>query len=240
MEEKVTMRWIIGVIIGVLAAGGGAVTWIEYFTSNSDNGDAFTWKSLQSNYLETFNIAYTDPSMLAVWPTFEDDSWAGGISDGNYCLSSTIDEEGAQYMFVGLGEENLENTPVSIEVKSKSLPGSTPISAAGLMYRFESSNAYYYAFTVSNQGVVYFYKKNQDGYKVLYTGKSEVFESDRFNKLAVIGRGDSLHLYINDSLEKIIEDKELKSGDPGIVGIGIGKHCFDNFTIYKNIDRLPG
>jgi hypothetical protein len=108
-----------------------------------------------------------------------------------------------------------------------------------LLHRFDKLRSYYYAFTITNQGVVYFYKKDKDGYNVAHTGRSKLFVANNPNKLAVIGKGSSLHLCINDSLKKYIEGDELKLGDSGIIGIGIGRHCFDNFTISKDIDKLP-
>ena len=240
MRGKSTTRWIIGIIIALLAAGGGAVAWIEYFTEQPGNVDTTSWKSLQSDYLESFDVTYTDPKMKAAWPTFKDGPWTGSISDGTYCYANTSDETSAQYNYVGIGERDISNTPTSVEVNTKNFSNSTPISAGGLLYRFDKEKAYYYAFTLSNRGVIYFYLRNADGYNVLYSGKSDSFVSGSFNKLAIIGKGSSLYLYINDSLEKIVEDEELKSGDSGIIGIGIGRHCFDNFTIYKKIDKLPG
>ncbi len=152
MGEKSTMPLIIGIIIAVLAAGGGAVTWIEYFTAKPENADVLTWESLQSDYLESFDVAYTDPRMKSTSPTFRDAQWTGWTSDGNYCYSSNSDKNSAQYHYAGVGERDIYNTPASVEVKTKNLSNSTPISAGGLLYRFDKSRSYYYAFTITNQG----------------------------------------------------------------------------------------
>ena len=238
MSEKSTFKWIIGVIIALIAAGGGAVTWIKFFTEPPKEQQS--WKSFQTAYLESFDIQYTDERMKSLWPSFEEGPWSATTKDGTYCYANSGEETGARYNYVEITGEDISDTPASVEVKTTPLDESTPISGSGLLYRFDTNNRFYYAFTLTNRGVMNFYKRNMDGFNLLYTGRADGFLPDKFNRVAIIGRGSTLHLYVNDSLIKKIEDQELQKGITGVIGIGIGTHCFDNVTIYKNIDKIPG
>lgn len=222
-----TMTRVLSVLIGAFATGLGSVAL------------ASSWASLQRVYVESFEAGYTVPKMQDVWPMFEEEIWAGGIIDGNYCYANSRKGGAVKYHYVGFDEQDASNTPVSVEIDVKNVSNSSRISSGGLIYRFDKPTATYYAFTLSSQGVAYFFKRSLSGFVNLYAGKSNAFRADRFNKLAVIGRGGVFHLYVNDSLQTTIEDDELKSGDTGIVGIGAGQYCFDNFSIYAKTEELP-
>lgn len=47
------------------------------------------------------------------------------------------------------------------------------------------------------------------------------------------GHGAALHLYVNQTLVKVIEDTARARGDAGIIAVGIGQFRFDNFVIYR-------
>jgi hypothetical protein len=239
VSEKSTFKWIIGVIIALIAAGGGAVTWIKFFTEPSKDQQTQSWKLLQPAYVESFDIQYTDERMRSLWPSFKEGAWSATTKNGTYCYANRLEENGVRYNYVEITGEDISDTPASAEVKTTPLDNSTPISGAGLLYRFDKKNRFYYAFTLTNKGVTNLYKRNREGFNLLYTGRADGFLPDKFNRVAIIGRGSTLHLYVNDSLVKKIEDQELQRGITGVVGVGIGTHCFDNVTIYKNVARIP-
>jgi len=83
------------------------------------------------------------------------------------------------------------------------------------------------------------YKRNNDGYSTLYSGFIASQIKKDINRLAVIGSGNELHIYVNDVPLKVVKDNELRNGISGVIGIGIGRYCFDNFAIYEMIDKLP-
>jgi hypothetical protein len=74
---------------------------------------------------------------------------------------------------------------------------------------------------------------------VIDSGKSSLIQQDKFNKLAIIGKGNTFYLYINDNFIRRTQDDELKSGITGIIAMSTGKFCFDTFTIYDGIKEIP-
>lgn len=199
--------------------------------------NTISWNSLQSEYLEAFDIPYE--GIEDVWRVSEDNIWSSAISNGKYCLTNNQGKNDIRYIYVGLKQKDVSDLPVSVEVKIANFNDSTPFSSGGLLYRFDRRNKFYYAFTISKNGNVSFYKRNVTGFNVIYSGQSDKIRTDGLNKLAIIGLNSFFYLYINDSLVKVIEDEELKFGDTGVIGVSIGKYCFDNFNIYKKTDRLP-
>jgi TIR domain len=195
-----------------------------------------SWIELQPEYYEPFDAIDGDPEKLKgivndMWLPRKDEVWESTIAEGLYRLNNLTDSTAVKYIYVGLHERDVSNAPVSVEVKSN-VSGNMLFTGAGLIYRFDTQSRFYYAFTLTEGERMAFYKRSSGGYKVLYSGRSNLIESNHLNKVGLIGDGSLFYLYINDTLVKTIKDAELETGMTGIIAMGSGEFFFDNFTIY--------
>ena len=189
----------------------------------------------QPLFLETFDVTFVGTEKDRLWKNYQDGAWNVGINRGRYCYSNQTQNSAVEYKFLYIPNRDLSNFPVSVELQTQNAPAGDPVSSGGLMYRFwqRGETAYYYAFTLSAEGVYKFYKRNANGFQTLFTGKAEHFRPGASNKLSIAGAGSQFQLYINDQLATVIEDDELKMGDTGLIAIGLGEHCFDNIEIHE-------
>lgn len=199
-----------------------------------------SWIDLQPLYFESFDAAdadVDDPATLrrkihSMWLPDEDDIWSSTVSGGVYVLRNNNGPTAVRYKYLRVNELDMSELPISVEVRAD-LTSRNFYSGAGIVYRFDRDRKFYYAFTISGGDKFVFYKRNEGGYVPLYSGRSNVIQSNQFNKLAIASNGALFNLFINDSFVKAIKDQELVSGDVGIIAIGEGNFFFDNLTIYE-------
>jgi hypothetical protein len=236
MDDSV--KWIVATIITVGAAGGGVAAWMGLLKARRQRRREHFWKSLQVHYFESFDIRHVN-STVQGWREFDEEVWSARISNGIFCYINRTDPDAAHYNHIGIGDEDISDRPVAVDVRTENLPGGGPSTGSGLCYRFDRERNFYYAFTLSPTGECRFYKRNDVGYNAISSEKPPSFKSGGYNRLAIIGRGSKLYLFLNDVFIRVIEDDELKSGVCGVIALGIGRHCFDNFTIYRKTSVLP-
>lgn len=224
---------LVGIVMGVAAVGFT----LKYFSGTFDSSEEKNTESVksfdkQALYFETFDVENISAEG-SIWDEYTDDLWTVKINQGKYCYTNTVDASAVNYQYIDIEEFDISDFPVSVDVKTEILPDSTPISGGGLIYRYKQQEqaAHYYAFTLTADGSIYFFKVNDIGYNTLYSGKADGFNPAETNTLSMVGEGSHFYLYINNTLAKEIEDDELKVGFSGILAVGIGTHCFDNFSI---------
>jgi hypothetical protein len=192
-----------------------------------------SWIELQPEYYETFDIIDENPKGIVddVWLPHKEQIWESIIAEGSYRLHNSTDSTAVKYIYVKPREQDISNAPVSVEVKSN-VSGKVVFTGAGLIYRFDTQSRFYYAFTLTEGERMAFYKRSAGGFKVLYSGRSNIIDSNHLNKVGLVGDGSLFYLYINDTLVKTIKDAELERGSTGIIAMGRGEFLYDNFTIY--------
>ena len=199
------------------------------------------WENLQVEHIETFTL-YSESSKNDIFGGFllfgNDGLWEGKTINGSYQLINITGKNDVRYYFAGIqdqktmGEKDISNATISVEVKVEFLKDSKEFSGAGLMYRFDRENKFYYAFIIQKNQIFTFYKRNEGGYVTLYSGRSNIIRENGYNKIAIDSNGSNFNLYINENLVKALEDSELTYGDTGIIAMSIGIYSFDNLTIY--------
>lgn len=207
--------------------------------TQNKNLAAVSFKSLKPEYIEAFN-AFEDEKPDDLKRLFggslifgEENSWIGAITNGTYRLINTTNKEDIKYFYIGLAGKDLSEAAISVEVKVDLIEGATSFSGAGLLYRFDRNTRFYYALILHADQSYTFYSRNASGIKDIYSGRSDSIRPREYNKLAIVGCGSQLGIYINDDLAQTVEDTEHKSGDVGIIAMSTGMFLFDNFAIYK-------
>jgi len=200
--------------------------------------DRLDWRDLQADYFEPFDAAdaatdrwdtlkrvYTD-----IWLPDQDNIWSSTVTGGVFQLANRNQPGAVRYIYLRLADRDMGESPVSAEVRVEPMEG---VAGAGLLYRFDRARTHYYCFIMGGGGQFRFYIRNENGFRILYAGRSPQPEPEQFHKLGIAGSGPAMWLYLDDLLVKRIEDDALSGGDTGVVGIGKGSFEFDNFTIYR-------
>ncbi len=206
-----------------------------------------SWISLEPRYFEGFDFAEADPEQMhqrlaGAWldqSPEPDPVWSTGVRDGLYWLENRTEPLAVRYRHLGVSDSDaivkLGTAPVSVEVIVRPLEGQQPnaLTAAGLLYRFDRNSRDYYAFMVYADGRYSFGRRTSRGYATDFTERSDHLRPDTANKLGICGDGPSVHLYINDTLVKIIRHLERSTGESGVIAASVGRFGFDNFAIYR-------
>jgi hypothetical protein len=168
-----------------------------------------------------------------------DPVWSTSVHDGLYWLENRTEPLAVRYRHLSLSDAesvvDLSTAPVSVEVVVRPLEGQRPsaLTSAGLLYRFDRSSRDYYAFMVYADGRYGFGRRTSRGYATDFTERSDRLQPGIANKLAIFGDGPSVHLYVNDTLVKIIRRLERSAGETGVIAASVGQFGFDNFAIYR-------
>jgi hypothetical protein len=236
-ETKGKFRWAVGILVALIAAGGGGTAWLKYFDSKSKPVDPINpWTQAQSLYFESFDLQYENPDL---WPIDQQGFWLRELKNGAYCFTNQAGEGEVDFHYLEVQGMDNSELPVAVDIHNKDLAGSKQHSGAGLLYRYDKERRFYYAITLTPVGQLRVYKRNDNGYNTLYSGPAESHQKEDFNRLAVVGSGAELHIYINDALSRVVKDDELRHGISGMIGVGIGSFCFDNYAIYESMKELP-
>lgn len=206
-----------------------------------------SWISLEPRYFEGFDFAEADSGQMrqrlaGAWfdqsPEL-DPVWFTSVHDGLYWLENRTEPLAVRYRHLNWSDAKtpgeLGRTPVSVEVVVRPLEGQQPnaLSAAGLLYRFDRSSRDYYAFMVYADGRYAFGRRTSLGYTTDFIERSDRLRPGTTNKLGIFGDESSVHLYINDTLTKIIRGLERSAGETGVIAASVGQFGFDNFAIYR-------
>lgn len=222
----------------LLVAALGIMAFSQFFTSVKElkSNIIVEAKSTETpSYIETFDGKDLDP----LWHPFTDESWTGYLAKGNYILENKDNPSGVWYLHLTLengkmnfNEKDMPSVVVSTEVKLDQCSGD-PIYGAGLLYRFDTSAKTYYAFIVNSDKQYSLYYRHARGFETLYSGRSDLIDTSRFNKIGISGDDHNLYLSINDQMVATIEENNLLEGATGVVAIGNGKFIFDNLSLKK-------
>lgn len=213
----------------------------------TDADRPLSWISLEPRYFEGFDFAETDPEQMrqrltGAWldrSPEPDPVWSTSVHDGLYWLENRTEPLAVRYRYFSLSDSDstieLGSAPVSVEVVVRPLEGQQPnaLTAAGLLYRFDRNSRDYYAFMVYADGRYAFGRRTSQGYATDFTERSDRLRPGAANKLGIFGVGPVVHLYINDTLVKIIPRLERSSGETGVIATSVGQFGFDNFAIYR-------
>lgn len=236
-EAKDRIRWVVGIVVALIAAGGGGTAWLKYFSSDQQPENAENpWHLAQPQFFESFDLQYEDPNL---WPIGQDGSWIRELKDGAYCFTNQAGGGEVDFHYLEIEGTDNSELPVAVDIDVTDLAGSRSHSGAGILYRYDQERRFYYAITLTQNGTLYVQKRNANGYNTLYSSSEASKLQKGFNRLAVIGSANELHIYLNDALLRVVKDDELRHGIHGMIGIDIGSYCFDNYAIYEAMSEIP-
>ncbi len=161
-------------------------------------------------------------------------AWTGVFVEGGYVLINDGKREDIKYFCLSDNMLNLSEAPVSVEVAIESVAREPDLAGAGLLYRCDSRTGCYYAFLLKPGQSFAFYRFDAQGFGLVYSELSTAIRTGELNRLAILGAGHSIHLYINEQRVKTIEEPNPLWGDQvGIVAVSRGRYRFDNFAVFR-------
>jgi hypothetical protein len=133
--------------------------------------------------------------------------------------------------------EPFDYKDVRLDVRAENL--GTNDNSVSLVCRY-TRDVGWYEFNMSNSGILnilYAKVRPSDGY-VSYTlisegGSNKIKQGHDVNEYTAICKGDTLSLYVNDSLTREVKDNKLTSGK-----IGISVSSFPNLPVQVNFDWI--
>lgn len=194
----------------------------------------YLWKDQQPLFLETFDASRPNHS---VFQDYDEAQWRARLTEGTFRLRNTDSAVAVKYHYFTVNEQEMSEFPVAVEVKVDPLH-THPQPAAGLIFCFDRDSRRYYAFCIGNDRSFFIWRKDEDAYTPLFSGRSNLIQPDAYNKIAVIKAGESIYLFINDEYMKTVRDGRVTAGDSGIVAMGMGTFCFDNLAVYPALRKL--
>jgi len=215
---------VLGLLLGGLAWLAGRVR------SRAKRLASLPWHSMPHVYHDSYDANFDN-----AWAIGSEDLWRRSIESGEYVWESKAGPNDLRFvdLHVHDGKRDREldtsNRPVSVDVR---IASGEWASAAGLMYRFNQVPRRYYLFLLTGAGDVKFCRFTKGAMTYLFSATLPTVSTGRFARLAIASKGRRFYLYVNDSLLRVFEDKEIKQGCVGLVAHGPGEFRFDNFSIY--------
>lgn len=189
----------------------------------------FAWLDVHPFFLETFDAAN---SKTDFFNDSIDDIWRAKRIEGKYVLRNQTEARAVKYFHLNIDNKEMSKFPASIEVKIEA-QDNYPQPSAGLQFCLNRETKRYYAFFINNQREFKLWRKDENAYTPLFSGRSPEIHANDFNKIGIIKNQQEIYLFINDKYVKKILDGELKSGDSGLIAFGKGSFYFDNLSFYE-------
>ena len=189
----------------------------------------FPWQEKTPFFLETFDL-----ESVKAFENYQEEKWSARLAAGLYTLENKADAKAVKYHYLKIDDREMAPLPVAVEVKVASAQ-QYPSPSGGLIFCFDRSTAYYYAFIVSNDRQFTLWRKSARGYRTLISGRSAKVVPHEFNRLGIIRSKREIYLFINDQFERKVKESEYQTGDSGIIAVGQGQFVFDNLAFYEGI-----
>ncbi len=158
------------------------------------------------------------------------DPWTGALREGGYELRNSDDGGAVFYLYIDEYEQqDLRSARVSVTARGHY---DNEIAGLGLLYRFNSGDRSYLAFTVSHNGFV-LWKRSPKGFRQLTAGRHEAIRSEGSNRLTVRKVAGKLIFLVNGQTIAAVSDDHGSGSGVGIFAVGLGAFSFDDFAISK-------
>lgn len=186
----------------------------------------FSWQEQTPFFLEAF-----DMQRNKVFRSYEEPVWSAWLEQGVFQMANQTEPNAVRYHYLNINDRNMVDVPVAVEVKVVSEQQYSHPSG-GLIFCFDRSSAFYYAFIIDNQRQFTLWRRGEGGYRTIYAGRSTKISPSEFNRIGVIRTDPYIYLFINDEFERKVEDSVLLNGDSGIIAVGQGTFTFDNLAFF--------
>jgi hypothetical protein len=181
------------------------------------------------DFLETFDSPTNQfASYLLIG---QEDPWTGELKDGSYQLSNSSDEGVVKYIYTTTlpGVANpLSSQAVSVDVAGTFTNPS--YSQAGLLFHFNPTTGFYYAFVVKADTVA-LVLRDEGGFQVLASTTTDALQVGQVNRLSLVPGETAVRLLVNDIEVMSLDSPSLEPGGVGILAASTGTFQFDNFSV---------
>lgn len=190
---------------------------------------SYNWKDRHPFFQETF---IPDEKETSVFQNYQEEKWTARLDGGVFSLINTVDPYAVKYHYLSVNQQEMSGFPFSVEIKIEAEP-SYPKPGGGLVFCFDDLTRKYYTFHINNDREFSLWRKNENAYATIFSGRSNAILPNEFNKLGIIRERDKIFMFINDEYVKSVQDDALWAGDSGLIAIGQGHFHFDNLSFYK-------
>lgn len=170
------------------------------------------------------------------WFIGERSGWHATIEAGIYRLRNSTQADAAYYLHLAVADPagdplDLSCAPVSVKIRI-SADGATPLSGAGILYRFDRRSRDYLAFTIDGAGRLSVWRRARGNIGRVASEVCAAVRPHAWNTLGLAGQGDGVTLFVNGSQVKTLRGDLPLHGEPGVFAISTGSFEFDDFTLH--------
>lgn len=237
------IRLVLAMTFLIAVLGIGAWVWSEAMHNNK-NGNDTPPDTEQGNYrriyYQGFDITPDDSELNSMWIKGETGDWQGSFSDGVHTLCNISRSPSAsftstfRYIAPEGKEVDLSNAKVTMRVNV--LPPSSKYSSAGILFRKGAARPDYYAYVLNSGNSVSLMYRSGSSMNIIWTREITLLASGDLVKLSLIGKNNSMQMYVNDQLIAEQDELELVQGNPGIFAYSTGCFVFDGFSLFQPIN----
>lgn len=196
---------------------------------------------------EGFDYHGMTPSSIAKaigsrWLIGRSREWTGRIVAGRYELENRENLISTLHnclCFSWQPQEYVDLSDGKVSVRVRLKPPLSEHSAGGLLFRLDQQAKSYFAF----------YRCLGKGFSLcrvvgrklrrIWTGQLNNISDDEFVQLTIIGHGDRLELFVNDSIVATLDVGSIRGRDVALSAMGTGLFEFDDFALYIRNSSRP-
>jgi len=163
--------------------------------------------------------------------------WSADLDRGAWCMwQEAHDRDSIGLNSIRLPGNVLADHPFSSTIRIESTANDES-GRAGLAI-FDDNDKVAYAFTTDSEGLVAvaFRPRPSETLMTLFEGHARNFSKGGSNKLALVRQRDEISVYVNDELVQTVSHSPniaQRRERIGVVGLGPGRFCFDDFIVYR-------
>ena len=195
-------------------------------------GPAATAPADEPGYREPFTDTDPRSAFGGVLDVGFDGTWTGALTGAAYRLSNAVDAGAVRYSYrTNLPGETGPLAQGTIGVTLGVAPGGAPgggLSAAGLLFDFDQSDATYLAFALTTTGYLVL-QRSDAGLEVLVTEDLDTLRPDGRNRLELRAVGNSVEVVVNGETAATLNAERPFAGGVGSVAVGAGTFEFQDF-----------
>lgn len=170
------------------------------------------------------------------WFVGQRSGWHSSIESGAYRLINSTQAEAAYYLHLALSAPSgapldLSRAPVAVKLRIAG-DGLTPMSGAGILYRFDRRSRDYMAFALDGQGRLAVWRRTQGSVARIVSELCAAVRPQAWNTLGMVGHPDGVTLFVNGEPAKTLRGDLPSHGEPGVFAVSTGCFEFDDFTLY--------
>lgn len=224
----------------VAISGIAAWVWSEtiYKKQEKKNTQIPEQENFRRIYFQGFDNVPNE-ELNQMWLKGNSGDWHGSLDNTVFTLCNISQSDSASYTstfkYIEPSGEHVDLGDSKVTVKVNVKPPGARYSSAGILFRKSMGSPDYYAFVLNSGNSISLMRRSGNSIKVLWS--KEIMGSisaDNFVKLSVVGKKNTLKMYLNDVLVGEEVEEIITHGNPGVFAYSNGCFVFDEFSLFQH------